>query len=65
MQLRQILDLPLFSSGDILERSFLVCVKPDDELFCNFLASEFTAVTLIANTGITPILHILEWFSKI
>lgn len=47
------------TSGDILERSFLVCVKPDDELFCNFLASEFTAVTLIANAGITPILHTL------
>lgn len=43
--------LTFLSSGDILERSFLGCVKPDGELFWNFLVSEFTVVTLIANTG--------------
>lgn len=50
----------LVSPGDILERSFLIRVKPDGELFWNFPASQFTVVTFIANTGIMAILHILE-----
>lgn len=50
----------LVSPGDVLERSFLTRAKPDGELFWNFPASQFTVVTLIANTGIMAILHILE-----